>query len=84
MKYTYEHIELKYLYRAVAWLGRNSMTILCLHLFEQNMIPWYKGLFRLGISNHTFVPIVVCKMIWAILGTIAVNKIKNWFLLQRT
>lgn len=77
VKYIDEHMNMPIISRGLSWMGRNSMEMLCLHLFELNMIPWDKVLNFFGVKNNIFILIFTCKMLWAVVGTVLIEKIKK-------
>lgn len=77
VKYLYESFNAPIISRPLSWMGKNSMEMLCLRLFELNMVPWNKLLDFCGIHNNAFIAIFVCKMLWAVLGVITIKKIKG-------
>jgi len=57
--------------RGLAWLGQNSLYILCLHLIELNVLPW--GMMKEYLKDTHgivwyFVIATILKVIWAVMG----------------
>lgn len=73
VKYVSNHINLQAILNPLKWMGKNSLTILCMHLIELNMIPWWALLNLFGFTNHLFNPILLLKLIWSIGGTMIIN-----------
>lgn len=60
----------------LSWCGRNSLTILCLHILEHTIIPWNK----VSILYNNYFLLVFTKIILIVLGVIVIKKmpgIKN-------
>ena len=58
------------------WIGRNTLPFLCFHLIEMKIFPW--TLFdRLGWNPALEQILIYClKLIWCVLGVVAVHRIK--------
>lgn len=66
-------IRSPFIIEPLKWLGKNSLTILCMHLIELSIIPW-KSLFKVvGFATHVFIPILLLKLIWSIGWTTIIN-----------
>lgn len=72
LKYMYEHIRIDFIWDKMKWLGKNSLTILCLHLVELDVIPWYSVF---GGGGMAFMLTFMCKLLWAILGTWVITQV---------
>ena len=51
--------------------------ILCFHLIELSMVPWKKILINMNIVSDSFALFVLLKIIWAVAGTLLIEKYKE-------
>ncbi len=60
--------------KGLAYFGRNSLTVLCLHMFEMNIIPWWDIIVSLNIADDTWEMWQLnllgfsIKLLWACIG----------------
>ena len=78
-RYSCEHVNIKQIWNAFQWLGKNSLTILCLHLIELNTMPWERIFWQFSITQHLFIPVVLLKIVWAVGGTFLIEKYKVFY-----
>ena len=76
VKYLIDHLYSQIILTSLKWMGKNSLTILCMHLIELNMMPWGALLSIFGFTNHFLIPIFLLKLIWSIGGTMIINPTK--------
>jgi fucose 4-O-acetylase-like acetyltransferase len=66
------------IFKAVAYIGRYSIFMLCLHIWEMSVLPWESIIIH--ISNDTLpyiltkVMVLICRIVFCILGTIFLSK----------
>lgn len=82
IKYLYEKLDVGRVWNFLKWAGENSLTILCLHLIELNMIPWDK-LFGLCHLQDPGGIVLMAKLTWAIGGTWMINHTRLKMIFRR-
>ena len=60
--------------KILIWYGRNSMKILCVHLFEMMIIPWGYFAQWLGLAD-TRLTTIVLRTLFITIGVLIINGI---------
>lgn len=59
---------------ALDWLGRNSLLLLCMHIIEQDLIPWKDWFAPLGSGAAFYTAVFFAKLAFTLLAALAVSK----------
>lgn len=71
----------------LTWYGKNSLTLLCCHLFELNEIPWGLCFAHLGMNiNNGYLRLlllIASKIVFVTIATLVINRVKRKVLLRQ-
>lgn len=77
IKHCQEHLPLHAVWKAGKWLGENSLTILCFHLVELNVVPWNTLLNFIHFPDHRYLTVLLLKILWSVGGTLVWNALRG-------
>ena len=61
---------------ALSWMGKNSLLLLCMHIIEQDLIPWKQYYSAAGLEGTPFYAAVLCsKLAFVLIAGIIVSHI---------
>lgn len=73
--YRWKDRAMKPLCAALTWLGQNSLLLLCMHIIEQDLIPWKQYFGDLGLNGTSFYAAVLgSKLAFVLVAGLIISK----------